>query len=59
MSSALVERYSSLSFQDCLISGKKVHNDEVLGDPTIDLPLQDVNHQQMSFAVPPGIEVYV
>lgn len=59
MSLALAERYSSLSFQDCLRSHVKRESgrSNVVGDPLVDLPLRD--SRQRTFAVPPGIEVRI
>lgn len=54
MALALADRYSSLSFKDCLSSISK-RGEEAREDPLVDLPLTD-NHQR-TFAVPPGIEV--
>ena len=53
MTLALAERYSSLSFRDCLRPEEKARNDGL--DPLVDLPLLSSNDR--SFAVPPGIEV--
>ena len=57
MSAALADRYSSLSFQDCLCSLGERETDraEAAADPLVDLPLTDNHHR--SFAVPPGIQV--
>ena len=52
---ALVEKYSSLSFKDCLSAYKSdSERKHLLGDPLADLPLSDCH--QRTFAVPPGIE---
>ena len=53
MTLALAERYSGLSFRDCLRPQEKVQEDGL--DPLVDLPLLSSNER--SFAVPPGIEV--
>ena len=57
MALALADRYSSLSFQDCLRSCNKNGSEgsQCMGDPLVDIPLSD-NHQR-TFVVPPGIEV--
>ena len=57
MALSLANRYSSLSARDCLSSYSKpdLEQDNVVGDPLVDIPLTD-NHQR-AFAVPPGVEV--
>lgn len=54
---ALVERYSSLSFKDCLSSHSKREQGgrDALADPFVDAPV--TVGREREFAVPPGIEV--
>lgn len=54
---SLVDRYSSLSVKSCLLPVDQKQSSGLLGDPLVDLPLQD--RGERCFAVPPGIEVHV